>query len=320
MNISLTKVRELIDPLFLERLRKQFDENTIDKILKGFTEDRFPVIRVNNLKTNVREIMQKLKDLNVRFERVSFLENALVILNKNEKFFEDLDIYKNGHIYFQGISSQLPIMFLDPKPNEKVLDMTAAPGSKTTQMAIAMQNTGEIVANEYDQIRFEKLKYNLERQGVKIAKVIKGDGCVLGDLYPEYFDKVLLDAPCSAEGRMNFNNPRSYKFWSEKNIRNNSKIQKKLLISAVKSLKKGGTLVYSTCTLAPEENEMIVEGALGEFKGILKIEKIILDFKYSLPVLTSFAGQNFNQNIKNAFKAMPSPISEGFFIAKFRKN
>ncbi len=79
-------------------------------------------------------------------------------------------------------------------------------------------------------------------------------------------------------------------------------------------------MVYSTCTLAPEENEMIVEGALGEFKGILKIEKIILDFKYSLPVLTSFAGQNFNQNIKNAFKAMPSPISEGFFIAKFRKN
>lgn len=320
MNMGLTKIREVFPPFFLQRLNEQFDSNTVDQILKGFMEDRFPVIRVNNLKTNVREIIQKLKDLNVRFERVSFLENALIILNKNEKFFEDLDIYKNGHIYFQGISSQLPVIFLDPKPNEKVLDMTAAPGSKTTQMAIAMQNIGEIVANEYDQIRFERLKYNLEKQGVKIAKVLQGDGCMLGDLYPEYFDKVLLDAPCSAEGRISVNNPRSYKFWSEKNIRNNARIQKKLIISAVKSLKKGGILVYSTCTLAPEENEMIVDGVLGEFKGILKTEKITLDFKYSLRVLTSFAGQNFNQNVKNAFKASPSPISEGFFIAKFRKN
>lgn len=295
-----------LDTAFLERLNKTFGESAAQKIMKGFSADRFPAIRVNTLKTNVRDIMSYFKEINVKFERVSFLPDALIILNKKEKFFEDLDIYAGGKIYFQGISSQIPVKFLDPAPGEKILDMCAAPGSKTTQIAAMMQNKGEITANEINMIRMERLKYNLNKQGAVIADVISRDGASLGDMHPACFDKVLLDAPCSAEGKINLKNPRSYKFWSEKVVKNCAKLQKKLIISAVKALKPGGVLVYSTCTLANEENDEVVKFALESFPGVLAVEKISLDFKY---VLRSRYG----------LIAIPSEICEGFFAARMRK-
>lgn len=255
-------------------------------------------------------MMNVLRELNVRFERIKFLPDSLIILNRDERFFEKLPMYTKGEIYLQGISSQLPVIFLDPQPGEKVLDMCAAPGSKTAQMAIRMQNNGEIVANEKDQIRYEKLKYNLEKQGVRMASCVLGDGGELGEKYPQYFDKVLLDAPCSAEGRIRLQDPRTFKFWSQKVVSQNAKLQRRLFRTAVKVLKPGGTLVYSTCTLAPEENELLIKTELQEFAGILSLEKIDLDFKYKLPVFEGMIGTT---------KAMPSNISEGFFVAKMRK-
>lgn len=318
--MSIAVLRNRLDLLFLKRLEQQFDVHTIDRIIKGFSADRLPIIRINTLKTDVQTVMRYLKEMNVLFERIPFLPDSLIIRNRQEKFFENLDIYKNGSIYFQGISSQLPALFLDPQSGEKVLDMTAAPGSKTAQMGIMMKNQGEIFANEIDQIRFEKLKYNLEKQGIKIAKTNLGDGTKLGDLFPKYFDKVLLDAPCSAEGRISLNIPASYRFWSEKNIRQNVKIQKKLFVSAVQTLRSGGIMVYSTCTLAPEENEMMVDFALKTFPNELRIEKIELEFKHKLPILKSFGGIAFDNRVQNTLKAMPSEISEGFFVVKFRKS
>ena len=308
---NLAEIRRLLAPAFTMRLENEYGPLGAEAILKGFATDKLPVIRVNTLKTNLQTIMSVLREQNVRFERIKFLPDSLIISNKNEKFFEDLDIYKNGWIYFQGISSQLPVFFLDPKPGEKVFDMCAAPGSKTTQTGIYMKNQGEIVAYEKDKIRCERLKYNLDKQGIGIAKVVLGDSCMPGDEYTGYFDKVLLDAPCSAEGRICINDPRSFRFWSEKNIRENAKLQRRLIRAAVKCLKPGGVLVYSTCTLAREENEMVGETALKEFAGSLKLEKIDLDFKYKLPILG---------NLHGMLKAMPSNISEGFFVAKFRKS
>lgn len=304
----------------MARLEKQFSLHVVESIIKGFACKRMPVIRVNTLKTDIQIVMRYLKEINVLFERISFLPDALIIRNRDEKFFEGLDVYKNGEIYFQGLSSQLPALFLNPSPGENVLDMAAAPGSKTAQMGMMMRNKGEILANEIDTIRLEKLKYNLEKQGIKIATVNLGDGSYLGENFAGKFDKVLLDAPCSAEGRIELSDPRSYRFWSEKNIRQNAKLQKELFESGVKALKPGGTMVYSTCTLAPEENEMIVDTMLKEFKGILKIEKINLDFKYKLPIVETFEGTHFDQRVKDCLKALPSEISEGFFIAKFRKS
>ena len=316
---NFNELRNRLDPLFINRLEHQFDIHTIDRIIKGFSGVRLPVISINTLKTDIQIIMRYLKEMNVLFERIAFLPDALIIRNRDEKFFEKLKIYENGEIYFQGLSSQLPAIFLNPVPGDRVLDMAAAQGSKTAQMGIMMKNQGEIFANELNEIRHEKLKYNLNKQGIKNAIVNLGDGTSLGDSFPNSFDKVLLDAPCSAEGRINLTDTKSYKFWSEKNIRQNAKLQKRLFESGVKALKTGGVMVYSTCTLAPEENEMMVDFALRDLKDVLKIEKIDLDFKYKLPVLDHFAEMRFHPMVKDCLKAMPSEISEGFFIAKFRK-
>lgn len=294
--------------MFTGRLEKMFSPTISEKILRGFEAQKLPVVRINTIKTDLPNIIEKLRVLGVRFQRVDFLKNALIIQNKNEKFFENLEIYQNGEIYFQGISSQLPVLFLEPKPGENVLDLCAAPGSKTTQIAAMMGNQGKIVANEIDQIRFERLKYNLQKQGVKIAEAICGNALSIGEKFPAYFDKILADVPCSAEGRININEPRSYRFWSEKIVNSNAKLQKKILSAAVEALRPGGVIVYSTCTLAPEENEMVVEWFLKEFGNSFKLEKIHLEFQYKLPVLNSL----------NCFRAMPSQISEGFFVAKFR--
>ena len=308
MNIAQTK--RLLAPELIKRFETSYNQFVLENILKGFVADRSPVIRINTLKTDKQKVMNTLRELNVRFERIIFLPDSLIIMNQNEKFFEKLPMYVKGEIYFQGISSQLPPLFLDPRPGDKVLDMCAAPGSKTTQMAIQMRNEGQIVANEKDQIRYERLKYNLAKQGIKIAEAVQGDGGELGEKYAGYFDKVLLDAPCSAEGRINMDEQRTYKFWSEKVVGQNAKLQRRLFRSAVKVLKPGGMLVYSTCTLAPQENEILVKNQLEEFKGVIVSEKIDLDFKFKLPVFEGLTG---------AIKAMPSKISEGFFVAKFRK-
>lgn len=306
----MVQTKRLLPPDLVTRLESSYGQSIFENILRGFGIERATVIRINTLKTNTQQMMNILRELNVRFERIKFLPDSLIILNRDERFFEKLPMYTKGEIYLQGISSQLPVIFLDPQPGEKVLDMCAAPGSKTAQMAIRMQNKGEIVANEKDQIRYEKLKYNLEKQGVGMANCVLGDGGELGEKYPQCFDKVLLDTPCSAEGRIRLQDPRTFKFWSQKVVSQNAKLQRRLFRTAVKVLKPGGVLVYSTCTLAPEENELLVKTELQEFAGVLSLEKIDLDFKYKLPV---FEGMVW------AIKAMPSNISEGFFVAKIRR-
>ena len=315
---GITQIKKELHSTFVERLEEQFEPNVLEKLLRGFESDRLPVIRINTLKADLQAIMSYLRERSVQFERVPFLSNALIIKNKKEKYFEDLDIYQQGHIYFQGISSQLPVLFLDPKPGEKILDVSSAPGSKTTQIGINMKNQGEILANEIDEIRHERLKYNLDKQGITVAQTRLGDGVALGHEYPETFDRVLLDAPCSAEGRIDMKKFRTYKFWSEKNIKKNAQLQKRLFISAYKALKPGGSLMYSTCTLAPEENETILDWAIKKFDD-LEIQKLKLDFKHLLPTLSKFQEREFDKKVHYGLKASSSNISEGFFIALFKK-
>lgn len=309
--MNLSQMKRALPNGLIVRLESEYGLHVMEAILKGFAAQKLPSLRINSLKTDVQEIMRTFRELNVRFERVKFLPDSLIISNQNERYFENMEIYKTGKIYFQGISSQLPVLFLNPQPGERILDMCAAPGSKTTQAGIQMKNQGEIVANEKDQIRFERLKYNLEKQGLTIAKVILGDACRLGEEYNAYFDKILLDVPCSAEGRINAGDRRSFSFWSNKNITEHAKLQRRLIRTAIRCLKPGGVLVYSTCTLAKEENEEVIKNALEGFVGSLRLEPIdLLDFKYKLPILGGLRG---------ALKAMPSNISEGFFVAKMRK-
>ena len=275
MNFSIIAKSKLpID--FINELNNDFTERNVDKILTGMSEERYTTFRVNYLKSNEVEVEDELVKNGLEFEKVRITEsnfnfNAYVIYNKNEKDLSKLKIYEDGKIYVQSISSMIPPIILRPEPGERVLDMAAAPGSKTTQMAAMMNNEGYILANEIDKFRCEKLKYNVEKQGASIVHIINKDGTQLNNS-AKSFDKILVDAPCSGEGRFIVSNKKTYQHWSLKMKKELVEIQKKLLSNAINLCKINGTILYSTCALSLAENEKVIDWAINNFN--IEIEKI----------------------------------------------
>ena len=316
--LSVLEVKRKLPKDFVDKLYENFSPLTVDKILSGMSGERNTTLRVNTIKSNIQEVMNILKQNAIKFDRVSWYNDALILKNCTEKQIQKLEIYEKGCIYLQSLSSMIPPLVLNPKENEKVLDLTAAPGSKTTQMAAMMNNKGYIFANELDRLRCERLKYNLEKQGAKIVEVNNGRGESIGKQYENYFDKVLLDAPCSGEGRFLATDARTYKSWSERTVKELAKLQKKLLKSAYLALRPCGEMVYSTCTLNKEENEEILEWTCNELDiEILDIEakiaKDVATSKNIVPAVSDIA------NIKKALRILPSKETEGFFVARLRK-
>ena len=294
-------------PFFLERkLINQYGEVICESIIKGYSQKRKVSLRVNSLKSNAKNVQNQLTLNNIEFKKSDFWENAFIIENVNEDIIRSLDIYKNGEIYLQNLSSMLPPIILDPKENEDIFDMTAAPGSKTTEMAMISNNKAHITACEMNKIRFDRLMYNLEKQGAKCVYAMQKDARQIDDFFS--FDKILLDAPCSGSGTINTNDINLNKYFTEKLIEKSIKTQKALINKAIKILKEGGELVYSTCSVLQEENENIIKDLLNQ----KNIELINIDFeKYKLPILPT--------KIKGTICVMPTDEYEGFFVAKIRK-
>lgn len=303
--LSIKEMRERLPKEFMEFLYEKYTPVKVDQILLGMTSERYTTLRVNTLKYDIQSLMKYFKENNIKFERVLWYKDALIIKNANEKQIQKLDIYENGYIYLQSLSSMIPPIVLNPKEGEKVLDLTAAPGSKTTQISALMNNNGYILANELDKIRYERLKYNIEAQGAKIVEAINGRGEKIGDNYIEHFDKVLLDTPCSGEGRFIVNSLATYRDWSPKKVKELTKTQRKLIQSAYKALKTNGIMVYSTCTLNEEENENVLKWALENLD--LKLLDINLKLKEAEIALNK------------AIRVLPSKETEGFFVAKMIK-
>ena len=309
--LSVLEVKRKLPNVFIDKLYENYTPLTVDKILAGMCGERSTTLRVNTIKSNVQEVMNILKQNGIKFERVPWYKDALILKNATEKQIQKLEIYEEGIIYLQSLSSMVPPLVLQPEKNEKVLDLTAAPGSKTTQMAAMMQNSGYILANELDALRCERLSYNINKQGAKIVEVNNGRGEIVGKQYERYFDKVLLDAPCSGEGRFLATDARTYRNWSERTVKELVKLQKKLLKSAYQALKPGGEMVYSTCTLNREENEMILEWAIQELE--IELLDIELTIKNTVPAISE------NSEVKKALRILPSKETEGFFVAKLKR-
>ena len=311
--MSILELKKRLPKDFIDNLYETYSPLTVDKILSGMLGERNSTLRANNIKTTIQELMRNLKENNIKFERVEWYKDALVIKNAKEKQIQSLEAYQKGLLYLQSLSSMIPPIILNPKPGEKVLDLTSAPGSKTTQMASMMENKGYILANELDKLRCERLKYNIEKQGAKIVEVINQRGEKVGENHREEFDKVLLDAPCSGEGRFLGNNVSTYRNWSVRNVMQLAKLQKKLLKSAYEALKVNGIMVYSTCTLNKEENEKILDWAINNLN--LKLIDINIDIKGKMQGFN----ENLDESIKKAIRILPTKKEEGFFIAKLRK-
>lgn len=307
-------------PLFERRMRQLLpDDEDFEKFERTVHTGPQNFIRCNTLKTPLEELLARLKKKwEIEQPFPDFPE--IILINSNllpGELGNSLE-HLLGYYYIQEISSLMPVLALDTQQNELVLDLFAAPGSKTTQMAARMKNAGTIIANDLKIGRISVLVSNLEKCGVANTIVTRKDAVALCSQFAKNnfkFDKILLDAPCSGEGTLR-SSPKMFLMWNEKVIRNFSRMQKKFLAVAVKCLKKGGTLVYSTCTHAPEENEEVVSFALENFP--LEIETVNLPLKCRAGIL-NWEDRIFNKGVEKSCRIYPHDNdSEGFFVAKFR--
>ncbi|QGU95932.1 NOL1/NOP2/sun family putative RNA methylase [Clostridium bovifaecis] len=316
--MSINDIKNILPDEFLMLLYEIYSPVTVDKILKSYKDGRKTTFRVNTLKASVSEVLDEMKRNGIKFSSSSIMKEAFIIPKDKESRILKLSSYAEGKLYMQNLSSMLSPIFLDIHEKIDILDMCAAPGSKTTEMAAMIDNKGKILANEIDDIRRERLKYNIKKQEASCVEVIGGDGRRLGSLFPKAFDRVLLDAPCSGEGTITLKEPRTYRGWNRTIVRRNSKLQKELLESGVNALKPGGILVYSTCTISPEENEEVVDEIINKYKN-LRILEINLTLKNSISGITKYKDRTYNHSLSKALRVIPNEEMEGFFICKIRK-
>lgn len=269
-------------------------------------------LRINTLKANPQELILRLKNNKVELEKVPYLEQGYFY--KAGFSLGATPEYLQGFYYLQEAASQLPVQVLDPKPGEEVLDMAAAPGSKTTQIAQKMENKGIIVALDNNSYRLKSLANNLERTGVSNCLVYKKDARFCFDLGKK-FGKILLDAECSGNLAIE---QKFFEKTTKEGILRNAKTQKELLRAAIKSLKPKGMIVYSTCSLEPEEDELVIDWMLTKYPE-MKLEKI--NIAIGDPGITSPFGQKLNNEISKCLRLWPHKTNtQGFFIAKIKKN
>ena len=236
-----------------------------------------------------------------------FFRIAEIIKNKTEKDLQEFDMYQNGEIYLQSLSSMLPPVILMPLEGEDVLDMAAAPGGKTTQIAALTNNNANITACEMNAMRAERLRFNVEKQGASSVYVMQKDARNIDDFFS--FDRILLDAPCSGSGTLDLNNGNAFKYFSPNLVEKSRKSQIALLKKALKVLKKGKEMVYSTCSILAYENEDVVNEILK--MGNAEIVPIEFTGKEVIPMLPV--------KIPGTICVCPNDLYEGFFVAKFKK-
>ena len=287
--------------------------------MRSFEAAKPTTFRINTLKGAMEPAREQLAAAGFQTQRIAWYRDALTLRSGRLRDLQETELYRTGALYVQSLPSMLPPLILDPKPGETILDLTAAPGSKTTQIACLMQGQGRLVANDNKKIRFFKLRANCAMQGASFVETTLRYGEAFGREWPNTFDRVLADVPCSAEGRFDVNEPKSIGYWKPMKVREMARKQKRLLWSAIQTLKIGGTLVYSTCTFAPEENELVINWALQKFGKAIRVEPITLDLSNVSSGLAAWDKVTFDPSVKLVRRILPGPEMEGFFLAKLSK-
>ncbi len=308
----LEKNRELVN--FFAR----FYQNDFDLFIESVLRPRKPAIRVNTLKIERDILVSRMVSKGFKLSPIPFYQDAFLVEEAPVEIGNTVEHFM-GYYYVQSLSSMIPPLLLNPGPGEKVLDIASAPGSKTTQMAQMMNNQGLIVANDVDIDRIKALSNNIDRMGVLNVVITILEGNRFGNILPDYFEKVLVDAPCSALGTLS-KNSEVLKWWGREKIGRLMNTQKALILSGFDALKPGGLMVYSTCTLTPEENEYVVDYLLEK-----RPEAKLIDFELKGVVLRngvkSWERYEFSEEILKCKRVEPflNNNFEGFFIALITK-
>jgi 16S rRNA (cytosine1407-C5)-methyltransferase len=301
---------------FLHKFKKIYPSN-YNQIANTFLVKKESTFRINYSKTDLTSLRKELVNQRVKFKELSFPKGAF-LLKMPLRELQKKPIYQDGLIYVQNLSSMIPPLILSPQNSDKILDLCAAPGAKTTQI-VSLAPQAQVIAIEKIRNRYYKLLANLKTQGAESVKVLLLDSIWVRKKFPEEFDKILADVPCSAEGRFLVSNPKTFKYWKQRKVKEMVHKQKKLLHSAFFALREGGELVYSTCTFSPEENEGIIDWFINKFKEKVEIMPIEIPLSNAKEGLTRWRDKKFLPELRLARRIIPTDIMEGFFIAKLKK-
>ena len=288
---------------FINLIKNEYP-SCYQEIIENMMKKRSNAFRINTLLSSKDQVLSSLDKLNIKYHKVDISDFSYLVDSSNQELM-NLDLFKEGKIYLQSISSQIPPLVLDLDKNMDILDMCAAPGGKTSEIAQIVNNSSNIMACEENKIRCEKLKYNLSHLGCKNINVMLTDARKLDSFFR--FDSILLDAPCSGSGTINIENNKDLSYFSLLLVKNSAKTQKALLKKAIEILKPGSSMVYSTCSILKEENEEVV-------KTVLNKNVVLEDININIDEACLL-----ESSLDKVLTIKPSTNYEGFFIAKIKK-
>jgi len=302
---------------FEEKYKELLGDEYDDFIKYSLT---FPLksIRINTLKKSEDYLLKRLKKT-FSLKKIPWTKYGYWISHEERRDIGNTIEHSLGYIYIQEAASMLPVNVLgkDLKKDGLVLDMCAAPGSKTTQLAQHMDNHGLIIANELLGKRIAALGINIQMNGNHNTIITQHDATKLTKRLSIKFDNILLDAPCSGTGTFR-KSPSTFKTWNPRLGIAMAKTQRKLIATAFELLKQGGVMTYSTCSIEPEENESIVDWLLNKYDNA-KVMDIDLKIKSAKPIL-EYNGKQFHPDIKKTLRIYPHHNNtDGFYVAKIKK-
>ncbi|MCB9898457.1 MAG: RsmB/NOP family class I SAM-dependent RNA methyltransferase [Planctomycetes bacterium] len=341
--MSRVPVPQVLPAAFCERLARLVAAHDLPGVLDALAHERLPSVRVNTLRGDPSDVVDELLREGIALRPVAGLPEAFVLDDRAAlRALQASAPARRGALFVQGLSSQLAAPALDPRPGETILDLAAAPGGKTCHLAARMGDHGRLLANDRSRTRVFRLRAVLQEQGVRCAEVTCRPGETFARSHPGGFDRVLLDAPCSAEARLRGTPPdpsaeaplerrprgRRAKaarrasgepLWSLPRIKRLAGQQQRLLMAALDAARPGGVVVYATCTLAPEENEAVLDRVLRAREGEVVLEELPPQGEGARPGVTAFGGREFLPELGRAVRILPGPDRDAFFLARLRR-
>ncbi len=307
---------------FETRFKQLCPTHLLEPALASFRSNKSVSFRINGLRADLTQYPNRLESLGIPCSPVDWLGQqgirAYIAAPEARQFISHSALAEQGTIYMQSLSSMLAPLYLEPSSSDWVLDLAAAPGGKTSLVADLMNNKGQISAVEPVKDRFFRMQANLRRLGVQNAKLFLKDGRAVGTLKPDTFDRVLLDAPCSSESRMNVFDEASTFHWSPRKVKECARKQKRLILSGFDALKPGGVMLYCTCSFAPEENEAVVNHLLHKRQNaqVAMLQQVMPNCSAGL---TAWQGKQLDEKCGLTQRIWPNEEIDGFFLAKIKK-
>ncbi|MBI2706576.1 MAG: RsmB/NOP family class I SAM-dependent RNA methyltransferase [Actinobacteria bacterium] len=301
---------------YLERMARLFGTSP-ETVERRLSHEPRPSVRLNPLRADPAVTLPRLEALGAQLEPVPWCENGFHLVS-DKRTVVDSPLFADGSVYVQNASSFLPPLALDPRPGDAILDVASAPGGKASHLAALVANDAELWLNDPIHPRATKLQSMMDTYGVRYSELTEHPGQYVDKFVDATFDRVLLDAQCSGEGMLDLSHPDALRYWSMARVEKYSRLQQRMLVSAFKLVRPGGTLVYSTCTFGPEENEHPVDHLL-RHRADADTAPIDIDVPGRGPGMKSWREQTFDARLRDAVRVEPSEFFEGFFVCKLVK-